>query len=698
IGYLISGSYLKDEGIISPAQFDRYTIRVNLDHKINDRISISGNTFMSYSNRVRVNESGLGWNGGMVNASLQYPPFLPIYDEATGYFFPNPIRPQVDSPMALANGQRNNSMNTSLNGNFKLTAEIFKNFFYRSEFFARLNYGKGLSFRDRHNTYDGRVYNGIGSGDTNYSLNRTIHNMFEYKNSFGDHNVSFLAGNVYESSNSENLSVSVRDYSSDYIVLLQQANEREAIMDGIGEWKQLSFLSRLNYAYRDKYLLQVNFRADGSPAFGPENRWGYFPSASIGWKISDEAFMNNISQINLLKLRFGLGQTGNDQIGAWGWMATYGSGTRSKYPVYGNDSPITFYSVNRFPNPLLKWEETFEYNLGIDLNAYRGRLDFGLDIYLRDSYDLLFNKPLPHTTGFFNMRTNLGKVRNSGIETYLTTRNISTTDFLWKTSLNFSFNNNEVLDLGDSNEAIFSRWAVVEGYSIGEAYLYQVDRIFQEEDFIYDAERDEYTLKEEFAMQPNAQPGDIKFKNNNDVDLDGDGEIDFMIGNEDRVFLGPSRPPVTWGLTNAFSYKGLSLEVFIQGVHGNYIFNETRVYSEGMEDYFNQFATVLDRWTPENTDTNMPRASYSDPAGNTRDSDRFLEKGDFVRVKDITLSYQFPNRLINSLRARHLSIFLTGQNWFTFTDYSGYDPEVSATDNGVYPQVKTLLFGLNVKF
>ncbi|MGC9344097.1 MAG: hypothetical protein ACP5E3_15445, partial [Bacteroidales bacterium] len=327
-----------------------------------------------------------------------------------------------------------------------------------------------------------------------------------------------------------------------------------------------------------------------------------------------------------------------------------------------------------------------------------GRLDFGLDIYLRDSYDLLFNKPLPNTSGFGSTRANLGRVRNSGIETYLTTRNISTSDFLWKTSLNFSYNNNKVLDLGDSNEAIFSRWAVVEGYSIGEAYLYQVDRIFQEEDFIYDAYKDKYTLKEEFPTQPNAQPGDIKFKNNDDVDLDGDGEIDFMIGNEDRVFLGPSRPPITWGLTNSISYKGLGLEVFIQGVHGNYIFNETRVYSEGMEDYFNQFATVLDRWTPENTDTQMPRASYSDPAGNNRDSDRFLEKGDFVRVKDITISYQFPDRLINSLRTQELSIFLTGQNWVTFTGYSGYDPEVAATDNGVYPQVKTLIFGLNVKF
>ena len=192
-----------------------------------------------------------------------------------------------------------------------------------------------------------------------------------------------------------------------------------------------------------------------------------------------------------------LGQTGNNQIGALGWRSTYGSGDRSKYAMYGNDSPITYYSVSRFANPGLKWEETFEYNLGIDLNAYNGRVDLVMDLYQRDSYDLLFNKPLPETTGFESTRANLGRVRNTGMEIMLTTRNVSTPVFMWKTAFSFTYNKNEVLDLGDENEAVYSRWSTVEGYPIGMGWVYLVDRIFQVDDFNYDEASGRYTIKED---------------------------------------------------------------------------------------------------------------------------------------------------------------------------------------------------------
>jgi TonB-dependent starch-binding outer membrane protein SusC len=694
LAYRVSGSYINDVGVIKPANYHRYTFRANIDNQLTDRIKISTDAFIAHTDRVRVNDAGLGWNGGMVNAALQHAPFLPVYDDATGYMFPNPIRPQVDSPFALANGVDRRNKDTGINGSFKIDFNIIKGLLFKSEWYASLGFGDSRSFRDRNNTYDGRTYNGVASGGASYSQKLTYHNILQYTRNTTDHDFFILAGQIGERSFNRGLSVSVLDYPSDYMVLLQQANNFESISDGVGRFLTYSFISRVNYAYRSKYLLQVNFRADGSPIFGPENRWGYFPSGSVGWKISDENFMSAYENIDLLKLRFGIGNTGNDQIPAWQWMATYGSGGRSRYDMFGTDQPVSTFSPSRMVNPKLKWESTIDYSLGLDFIANRGKLDLSVDYYIRNSYDLLYNKPLPWSTGFTSIFYNLGEVRNTGIETVITTHNIATADFNWKTNFNLSYNKNEVINIGGDNEATYGRWSIVEGMPINTAWLFEVDRIFQYDDF--DLVDGRYVLKPEFAGQSGAQPGDIKFVNHKDVDMTGNGELDPFIDNNDRIFMGSATAPWIFGINNSFSYKGLSLSFFLQGVYGNMIFNDTRVTSEGMNDYFNQFTTVLDRWTPNNPSTIMPRATLTDLNRNNRDSDRWLEEGWYVRVKDVTLSYQLTNRLAQNLNMKGATFYLTGQNWLTFTRYSGYDPEVGRNDNGTYPQVRTIIFGVNL--
>lgn len=688
LAYVVSGSYLKDIGIISPAEFERYTFLANIDNKISNRVKLSGNAYFSHIKRVRVNESGLGWNGGMVNSALQFPPFIPIIDNTTGYYFPNPIRPQVDSPKAIANGSRNRGFSDNLRGNLVFSAEIIKNLVFRTELLASVAFSRSKSFVDRYNTYDGRVYNGTGSDNTSYNLNRLLQTFLDYNKTIGKHQIQGLVGFIDDKTYGESFAMSVIDFPTDNMVLLQQANTQQSLRDGINNFRKFSYIGRAFYQYDNKYLLQSNFRADGSPIFGPANRWAYFPTLSLAWKISEEDFFD-AKWIELLKFRANFGSSGNDAISGWQWMSTYGSSDRSFYPIFGDDEVARFYGPARMANPNLKWESTFEYNFGADLNAFSGKIDLSIDIYNRDSYDLLYSKPVPYTSGFPSVVINVGKVRNRGAELALTTHNISRPDFSWKTEFTFSYNLNEVLDLGKDNEGTYEAWSVAKGQPLRSAWLYQFDRLFQEDDFT--KVDGKYVLKPGIAYQPNAEPGDIKFKNNQE---DGSNIID----QNDRVFLGSSQPPISGGLNNILNYKNFSLTLFFQGVHGNMIYNETRITSEGMGDYFNQYQTVLNRWTPKNTNTTIPRATAKDLNNNKRESDRWLEPGWYVRMRDVTLSYSIPKSYLSSVGIGNTILYVTGQNWLTFTKYSGFDPEVGSSDNGNYPQVSTLIFGANISF
>jgi TonB-linked SusC/RagA family outer membrane protein len=694
LNYRLSGSYLRDQGIIQPAQYKRYNLLFNVDAKPMTRLRIYTSLNYALTNQQGVQDGGLGWNGGVVNATLQYPPFLPVRDEVTDYFFPNPLRPNIDSPVALAEGQRNNNTAHNLNGYFKASFELIEGLRLRSEWFGQVGFSRGRSFEDRTSTYVGRIQGGTGRESINLSRGANIQHFLEYSRTFGEHNLHILAGHTAQYFINEGTSVSVFGYTNNNVNLLRDGIIPNNPSDYYSPGASFAGVSRVDYSYNNRYLVQLNFRADGSDNFAPGNRWGYFPSASVGWKLSEEAFMKGNPTIDLLKLRASAGSTGNDDIGL-AYLAIYGRNDRARYPIFGDEEGI-FRAIPNFPNPNIRWESTFEYNIGVDFIAWKGRLEANFDVYQRNSFDLLYNQPLPWGTGAASVPANLGQVRNQGVELFLSGLVVRRPQVSWRVNANVAYNYNQVRDLGEGTEEdrIGANW-VVAGGPLNGIYGYQVDRLFQADDFDENGD-----LNENLPNQPGAAPGDIKYINVQDLeDANGDGIADpsAITPQDDRVFLGYAAPPLTYGLTNTVTFRGFTLSVFLQGVYGNVIYNQTRSLSEGMNDFFNQSVTVLDRWTPENTDTDMPRATIIDPNGNVnRISDRWVEDGSYLRVKDLTLSYDLPASVSGKLGMRVARVFASGQNWLTWTNYSGYDPEVGSTDNGTYPQVRSVIFGVTL--
>ena len=689
--YRLSGSYVQDKGIIQPAEYNRYNLLINIDAQPVERLKINTNINYALTDRTGVIDGGLGWNGGVVNATLQYPPFLPARDPGTGIIFPNPLQPNVDSPIALATGRTNRNIGNSLNGYFKATLDLVKGLSLRTEWFGRVGFDRQRSFIDPSSTYIGRERQGEGIDQTSFSRSANIQNFVEYKATVGRHQINLLAGHTARYTAFEGMTVTGFNYAEDTVYLLNRAGAFEPPRENLALSRAFAGVGRLDYSFANRYLLQVNFRADGSDNFPVGNRWGYFPSASAGWKLSEERFMAGVHQIDLLKLRAGAGFTGNDDIG-FAYLSVYNTNDRARYPIFGTEENLATFGRG-LENRNIRWESTFESNLGIDLVAWNGRLEVNLDLYNRNSYDLLYTRPVSITSGSRSVADNLGQVRNRGLEVFLSSVNVQREHLRWSTDFNFAFNDNRVLDLGAGTEATRTGVTWIEqGYPLHALFGYQVDRLFQESDF-----DDNGRLQPDLPFQANAQPGDIKFVNVRDIDTDGDGIPDAAIRqDEDEVFLGYPFPPYTFGLTNRVQWRGFTLAVFVQGVYGNSIYNQTRVFTEGMSNIFNQSVVVLDRWTPEHTSTEIPRAILGDPNRNTRNSDRFVEDGSYLRLKDLMLSYDFPEAVRTRAKVKLMRVFVSGQNLLTFTRYSGFDPEVERVDNGTYPQVRSLIFGFNL--
>jgi TonB-linked SusC/RagA family outer membrane protein len=459
------------------------------------------------------------------------------------------------------------------------------------------------------------------------------------------------------------------------------------------EWGLFSVFGRAIYNFEDRYLATFSLRADGSSRFAPNKRFGYFPAMALGWRVTKESFFPQVDAISELKLRASYGENGNQEIGDYARYSTYGSG----FGYQGAGSISGGIAPERIGNNDVSWERTKQTNLGLDLGLLQDRLTLNADVYRKRSTDLLFEVPLPLSSGAqtLSIIQNLGEVDNKGVELGLSTINVKAEGgFGWTTNLNFTLNRSEVRNIGtvrneqgqESNREIIGDYSIVRaGLPLGSFYGLKVDGIFQ-------------TDAEAQALDGNAHAGDIRFK-----DLNGDGQINGL----DRTVIGNANPKSIAGVTNTFTYKGLELSAFFQGSFGNDIYNETRRTTEGMDEALNQTTRVLNRWTPTNTNTDVPRAILGDPAKNNRVSDRFIEDGSYVRLKNLTLAYGLPMSVLQKTGISGIRVYVTGQNLITWTDYSGYDPEVSADpfsstgfgrDLGVYPQARTYTVGLNATF
>ncbi|RRB07808.1 SusC/RagA family TonB-linked outer membrane protein [Larkinella rosea] len=692
--YAVAGGYFKQNGIIVNSDFDRYSFRVNLDRKLTSKIKIGNSLTVNrtVTNQAR-SDGDLGSAGLVTIAALQFPPILPVTTPNGSYLLTDPaLAFTADNPVALARDNKNR--NTA----YRVFGNIFGDYQIIDGLSLRVSLGIDAVLQKQDSYLPRSVSSGLAQGGsaTIYnaqSITWLNENLLTYTRTFNTiHNITALIGYTQQANRTESSRAQSRNFVNDNLGSSNLASGSVPLTpeSGIGTWGLRSYLARINYGYKDKYLLTASFRTDGSSRFGTNKRNGYFPSAALAWRVSEEAFMKSSRVVNDLKVRLTYGATGN-QDGVGNYPAYSLLGTQNY--VFGN-TVSTGLGPNQIANPDLSWETTTQADFGIDVGFLNNRITLTADAYLKRTKDLLLNVTVPSTSGFSSAIKNLGKVENKGLEFSISSRNIDGA-FKWNTDLNFASNRNKVLDIGGAPQIFAGSVANIGqglnsgiirvGEPLGSFFGYVTNGLYQT--------TDELTA----LTDPQARkPGDRKY-----ADLNGDKKID----DNDRTIIGRAQPKFIGGISNTFSFKGFELTAFFQGVYGNNILNANRYELEYLNATTNQDRDVLNRWTPTNTNTDIPRASTTRPAN--RVSTRQIEDGSYLRLKNLQLAYNLPTSVIQALKIQSVRVYVTAQNFLTWTSYSGYDPEVNrfgqdsrsqGFDYASYPATKTLLFGLNVGF
>jgi len=672
-GYYLSAGWVEQEGAVRSSSMDRFNFKMNLDQKVNEWLTFGSNISYSDYFDVDVNDNQAVNQGGVILGMLSTPPNIGIYNE-DGTFTSNPFQ-DWENPVSSTDGSERGYKSRRLLGNIFSEVNLFPDLQWRTNLGIEHSNSAYSYFLDPFRTSYGRARQGISQYNTdNYNF-WILENLLTYSRTFNEHSFSAMGGAVLQKSQWENSAIERIGFASDAIITPNAGATIQNATASKAEKANASLISRFNYDYASRYLLTANFRVDGSSSFGPGNRWGYFPSFSAGWRISDEEFMPEWDFLTDLKIRAGWGMVGNDNIPGYAFLGRVGVG--ANYPIGGVILPGTYPAS--IENRNLKWEATEQTNIGMDFTFFEARLLFSADAYIKNTSDLLLFINLPHLTGFSNGLLNVGKLENRGIEFEISSRNF-TRDFIWNTDFNISFNRNKVIDvvgqeiIGGSvagrGDVSYSR----EGEPLGLFYGYIAGGVDPATGMMY------Y--------------------------INQDGESVFNPTPEDRTIIGDPNPDFLFGLSNSFAYRNFDLSVFVQGSYGNDIFNATRIETEGMLDAKNQSRTVLNRWRAPGQETDIPRA-VADNTDNSILSTRFVEDGSYLRVKSITLGYELPSSVIQKLNIKNLRFHVSAENLLTFTNYSGYDPEVNAfgtsnialgVDYGTYPHTRNLIFGVNVSF
>jgi len=685
--YAITGNYFSQEGIIIHSHFERLSTRVNIDRKVNNRINVGSHLTLSRSNSNTSRTDGDGGGGtGVVLGAMMMSPILPIYEnEELGIYRQLNDGILLPNPVATAQEILNENVTTRLLGDIYLTWNLLEGLEAKVSFGADVLNNKGNHFIPSF-IYQGTGSNGFGEVESRLSTTWLNENTLSYNKQINEnHAINLLAGITFQGNRTEFVRASSQDYVTDALEenSLQSGATYNTPNSSVTEWGLLSYIARVNYNFKEKYLLTATARVDGSSRFGEGNKYGFFPSGSVAWRMSEEEFIQNLGIFDNLKMRLSYGITGNQEIGLYNSLATMASNT---YTFGG--SLATGFRPNRIPNPELQWERTTQYDMGLDMGFFNNRLRITTDLYYKKTTDLLYSASVPWTSGFSSSLQNIGSIENRGLEFAVQSDNF-VGEFTWTTSFNIAFNRNEVLDLGEVDfffdgggsghlkVSQVSRIAV--GEPIGSFWGFQFDGIFQSEAEIAN------------SAQPNAKPGDRKF-----VDLNGDGQI---TPGGDRTYIGRAQPDFFGGFTNNIRWKGVELNAFFQYSYGNDIFNYNRIELELPTGGQNVSTEMLNRWTPTNPSNEYPRATRSRVIFF---SDRYIEDGSFLRLKTLTLAYNFPGLNLPFLNG--LKFYVTAQNLWTLTNYTGFDPEVSrygvtnlniGQDYGGYPMAKSYIAGLN---
>jgi TonB-linked SusC/RagA family outer membrane protein len=686
--YLISGNYNDQDGIIINSNFKRYTGRFNFDRKLFKNFTVGLNVNASKLNQTGTSSySGLytGGSGNAIDHAIRTPRVVSIYDANGNYNHDNPFEVgelRIDdiavNPIQDLTDQYAQNLTNSVIGNFYFDYKIIPDLTFKVSAGTNLTHATQNYFAPAVTT-GGFLTNGYGS----VGNRRTDAWQYEYTLNYSkqlhpDHFIDALAGYTTQTSYIETTTISASDFSNDHLSFhsLQSGAKLNAPSTGASEAILKSVIGRVNYSFKGRYNLTATLRADGSSRFSANHKWGYFPSVGLSWNINEESFLKSNKNINDFKFRASLGTVGNQEIGNYQYESTYST---RRYSF--NDQLVVGYGRGNLENPDLKWEQTYQYNVGIDLSLFNHRLGFVADAYYKKTTDLLLNIPVEITTGFSSQLQNVGNVSNKGIEFEVRATPVDTKDFTWNISGNIAKNVNEVLSLGKLEEIVNGSTITKPGNPLNSYYLVVFDGIVQQ--------GADLTKVPSPSWKTTVEEGDAKY-----VDQSGPKGVRDSVVNvtNDRIILRSSQPDFIYGFSTNLRYKNFSLFASFQGVHGNQIYNSLRSDLETPNSYYNVSAALADRWTTNNPSTTIPKAYIT---ASQQASTRFLEDGSYLRLKNITLSYNIPAKISWAPSAK-LRIFATGQNLLTITKFTGYDPEVGGGTG--YPMAKTYTFGINITY
>lgn len=725
VKYSLSAGYLQQEGIAIGSDFERFSARVNMDNKITKWLSTGLRASVAQTTQNNTIDSG-----NIIRTAIEQLPDTPARnpDGSWGAQAENMYGTYFSNPVAEALMRENYNRGLQMYVDFFADVTLWKGLVFRAEYAGNYYYSNTYQYTPSYD-YGHYVQSSTGSRGANNGSNWTLKTYLTYNGTFGKHNISVMAGHEAQENSYETLYASRDNYLFNTIHELNMGDSSTAKNSSErGSSAIESYYGRLNYGYDDRYLATFTVRGDGSSSFGPANRWGVFPSMALAWKINNEKFLKDVKWLNNLKLRLGWGLVGNQSASSY----AYGVTMASAASIWGTG----FYAGN-YPNDKLKWEETKAWNAGIDLNLFDNRVEFIFDTYLKNTDNLLMQASLPsYVTGIINSPwVNAGAMENKGAEFTLNTVNISKKDFTWRTGLTISFNKNKITKLytetaglsGTIDGAQTLTYSTV-GQPVGQYYGYKVIGMFKEESDFYQRDADgNFLLDKNGNRLPVALPenqhiakdevwvGDYIFE-----DLNGDGVID----EQDRTYLGNPEPKFSYGFNNTFTYKGFDMNIFINGVYGNKLVNLFR------KDFTNPMRNsnllkeatgiahveLIDPAQPEeiwNVHVSNPesatvqRLNTADGNDNNRMSSRFVEDGSYLRIKNISLGYTFPQKWTRKWHIENLRVYMNIQNAFTFTKYKGYDPEVGAYNYNVllrgvdyarYPSQRIYTVGLNLSF
>ncbi len=684
--FYIGGQYLDQKGIMVRNDLRRYSGRLNLDHKVNNWLGVGINLALirTLNNRI-TNDNGFATPLQIVALS----PITPLIDPRTGQLSgavdpnrannpggPNTNYPVYYNPMLSIDGAHYHTTITRSLGNIYGQAQIMNGLIFRTEFgvdqLSQLEDAYYSPVTERNNGYP----KGGGFTTNDMLLNITTNNFLKYNKLINEnHDLEATLGMSYQNQNLFNTTGTAEAFPSNAYKKLVSAATKSDAASSETEFSFLSYFARANYKLMDKYLLAVSGRFDASSRFGKNSRWGFFPAVSAGWILSEENFLKNSDFISFLKLKASYGLTGNAEIGNFSSLGLF-SGDAAYAGIPGQHP-------SQLANPDLKWETTSSVDVGFEIGILNNRISAEVDVYTRNTRDLLLDVEVPGTTGFLTQLRNIGKLENKGIEFTINSDNIVTRDFRWTTSINFGLNRNKISDLDGQELGLGNVNRAREGEAIG---------VFVAREF---AGADPDNGDALYVLNTPKADGSLDKSTTNDYNQ----AVDVVIGNPNPDFI--------YGMRNAFTYKGFDAEVLLQGVEGNKIFNGGGQYmsSNGSNGFDNQTRDQLNAWKKPGDITMVPEARQFLPNG-TDNSSRYIFDGSYLRVKAVSLGYNLPKSVLNKLKLDRVRVYVRGQNLFTFTKYDGWDPEVNADyqatninqGNDFYsaPQVRTIIFGLNI--